>query len=79
MLYYRITISLKNNCIIKGVRHFDNSNIGAVTTIAKTKARNHYGYDNVIDVEAAMLSSHCNAVRYYQEQEQKKIAQKNKL
>lgn len=50
MPYYRITIWLNNKRLSQGIKHFDNSNIDAVTNIARVKAREHNGDSIVIDV-----------------------------
>ena len=71
MPYYRITIELRDKKITQGIRYFDNSNIDAVTNIARVKARQHYGEHNVQDVEAAMLSNHSTAVKQFQARQQK--------
>ena len=75
MPFYRITIELRDNKTTQGIRHFENSNIDAVTNIVRVKAKQHYGDNNVIDVEAAMLSNHSTAVKQYQakQQEEKRI------
>lgn len=70
MPYYRITILLKDKTGTQGIKYYDNHSIDAVTHIIRLKAGQHYGVSNVIDVEAAMLSNHCTAVRYYQESQQ---------
>lgn len=70
MPYYRITIFLRNNNTVRGIRSYENTNIDAVTNIARVKARQHYGDCNVIDIEAAMLSNHCTAVIDYRERQQ---------
>jgi hypothetical protein len=71
MPFYRITIFLKHRRPSQGIKFFDNPNIDAVTTIARVKAREHFGDRNVIEVEAAMLSNHCRAVKLHQEREWK--------
>ena len=50
MLYYRITIELKDKLISQGIRFYDNINIDAVKNIARVNARKHYGENNVIDI-----------------------------
>ncbi|MBA3283885.1 MAG: hypothetical protein H0U27_02335 [Nitrosopumilus sp.] len=72
MPYYRITIELRDKKPAQGIRHYDNQNIDAVTNIARVKATRHYGDNNVLDVEAAMLSNHCTAVKQYQAKQQKR-------
>ena len=67
---------LKHKSLSQGIRFYNNSNIDAVTNIARAKAKNYYGEHNVLDVEAAMLSNHSTAVREYQEKLQK--ARENK-
>ena len=67
MPYYRITIFLKHRRPSQGIKFYDNSNIDSVTTIARVKAQEYFGDRNVIEVEAAMLSNHCRAVKLYQE------------
>lgn len=72
MPYYRITIALNDNKTTQGIRYFDNTNIDAVTNIVRVKARQHYGEQNVQDVEAAMLSNHCKAVKEHRMKLEKK-------
>ena len=72
MPFYRITIELRDNKTTQGVRHFENSNIDAVTNIVRVKAKQHYGENNLIDVEAAMLSNHSTAVKQYQAKQQRR-------
>ena len=71
MPYYRITILLKSSKISQGIKYVNDSNIDAVTNIARGKAREHYGERSVLDVEAAMLSNHCTAVKLYIEKKKK--------
>ena len=72
MPYYRITIELSDKKPAQGIRHYDNPNIDAVTNIARVKANRYYGERNVIDVEAAMLSNHCKAVKKILADQQKR-------
>ena len=65
MPYYRITIELRESKISQGIKYFENSNIDAVTNIARVKAKQHYGENNIIDIEAAMLSNHSTSVKQY--------------
>ena len=59
----------------QGIKHYDNTNIDWVTNHARMKAKEHYG-DKILDIEAAMLSNHCSAVRELQEQKRKAIENK---
>jgi len=73
MPYYRITIWLRDQKKpIQGIRQYEQKNIDLVTNMARAKAKKHYGDLNVIDIEAAMLSSHSTAAKKYQEEEEKK-------
>lgn len=72
MRYYRITIELLDKKPVQGIRHYDNPNIDAVTNIARVKANRYYGERNMLDVEAAMLSNHCKAVKKFQADQQKR-------
>ena len=66
MPFYRITIWIKDvNKPVQGIRQYQNQNISAVTNIARVKAQQHYGEQNIVDIEAAMLSSHSSAVKKY--------------
>ena len=71
MPYYRITILLKSSKVSQGIKYVNDSNIDAVTNIARVKAREHYGERSVLDVEAAMLSNHSTAVKRYIEKKKK--------
>jgi hypothetical protein len=62
--YYRITIWIEDKRLAQGIKHYDNSNIDWVTNHARMKAKEHYG-DKILDIEAAMLSNHCSAVRSF--------------
>ena len=71
MPFYRITIFLKHRQPSIGIRYYDNSIIDGVTNIVRAQAIRHFGHD-VVDVEAAMLSSQCTVVKNYLEKERKK-------
>jgi hypothetical protein len=75
MPFYRITIFLKDNQVMQGIREHSNSNIDYVTNICRAKASATYG-NKVVDVEAAMLSKHSNAVKSYLEEKLKRLEKK---
>ena len=77
MPYYRITILLKSSKISQGIKYVNDSNIDAVTNIARVKARGYYGERSVLDVEAAMLSNHSTAVKLHIEKKKKARDRKN--
>jgi hypothetical protein len=76
MPYYRVTVILRDKPFVQGIKHYENSNIDAVTNIVRANAKKHYGEHQVVDVEAAMLSNHATAVKVYQEKERKKTDKK---
>jgi hypothetical protein len=75
MPFYRITIFLKDDQVMQGIREHNNSNIDYVTNIYRTKASATYG-NNVVDVEAAKLSKNSTAVKCYLEEKLKKLEKK---
>ena len=74
---FLIVYVFKVNESMHGNRSKNDSNIDAVTNIARVKAREHYGERSVLDVEAAMLSNHSTAVKLYIEKKKKARDRKN--
>lgn len=76
MYFYRISIFLKDDKVIQGIREHNNPNIDFVTNLYRAKASATYGGKKVMDVEAAMLSKNSTAVKCYLEEKLKKLEKK---
>jgi hypothetical protein len=73
--FYRISILLKDDKVVQGIRQHENSNIDYVTNVFRLKAISSYG-NKFVDIEAAMLSKNSPAVRTYLADKLKKIKYK---
>lgn len=75
MAFYRITIWLEDGQILQAIRELNSSDIDYATKFFKSELSQIYG--DIKDIEAAMLSTHCTAVkRFIAERELKKEARK---
>jgi len=64
MPFYRIRIWLKNRkAPVQGIRFIELNNIEQVQNKIQNKAGQHYFGSQLIDVEVAMLSKNCSAVK----------------
>ena len=64
MAFYRNTIWLKHKPPSQGIKYYDNGKIDAATNILRVKARESYS-DNVVDVEAVMLSNKSAILKFF--------------
>lgn len=69
MAFYRVTIWDNHGKISQGIRELDNTNIDYATNYFRGLAQK--AGLQVYDIEAAMLSNKCTAVRHYLEEKQK--------
>jgi len=66
MPFYRITIWLKNKKKpVTGIRFIELNNIEQVQIMIQNKVGHYYFGSELIDVEVAMLSKNCTAVKRY--------------
>ena len=64
MPFYRIRIWLKNRkAPVQGIRFIELNNIEQVQNKIQTKAGQYYYGSQLVDVEVAMLSKNCSAVK----------------
>lgn len=63
MAFYRVTIWLDDERIIKQLRELEISNIDHATDFFTWEASQQY--KNVMDIEAAMLSANCTEIRRF--------------
>lgn len=73
MAWYRVTIWFRAGKIAQGIRELNSVNVDYATNYFRSKAKEHYNENDLIDLEAALLSNHCTAVRnHIEEREQQR-------
>ena len=66
MPFYQITIILKNNEVISGVRETENLHIDPVFMEYFIKANQHYHHENITKFSCVMISRHSQEYRDYE-------------